>query len=212
MRILWVVAVPREAEALRDAGGEVVVAGIGRTNAACATTETLLRRGPFDAVVSAGIAGSLPGSGLAIGELVVATACVYAEEGLAAPDGFHDVAALRFPLGDFTGNAVPVEAALAAVAPAGSRRGAIATVATCSGTDAAAEEVARRTGALAEAMEGAAVVHAARRLGVPAAEVRAISNSTGERPRQRWDLAAAFTSLARLRVPAGPLPGVRTPS
>jgi len=47
-------------------------------------------------------------------------------------------------------------------------------------------------------MEGAAVVHAARRAGVPAIEIRSISNTTGDRPKQRWDIAAAFTALARV--------------
>jgi futalosine hydrolase len=54
-----------------------------------------------------------------------------------------------------------------------------------------------RTGAVAEAMEGAAVVHAALRAGVPGLEVRAISNTTGDRPTQRWDMPAAFAALGR---------------
>ena len=48
---------------------------------------------------------------------------------------------------------------------------------------------------MAEAMEGAAVVHAARRVGVPAIEIRSISNTTGDRATQRWDIAAAFAAL-----------------
>ena len=70
-------------------------------------------------------------------------------------------------------------------------------MATCSGTDAAARSVAERTRAVAEAMEGAAVVHAARRLRVPAIELRAISNTTGERDGQQWDLPAALDALGR---------------
>jgi futalosine hydrolase len=212
-RILVIVAVDGERAALGaacTAGGavEVVVAGIGRTNAAAATAEAIAAARaagwPFTAVVSAGIAGALPGSGLAIGDVVVADACAYAEEGIALPEGFRDMRALRFALGDFEGNRVPVDAALAArLAPLG-RTGTIATVATCSGTDAAAAEVVARTGAIAEAMEGAAVVHAARRAGLPAIEVRAISNTTGDRPRQRWDLPAAFASLARVGASLAP--------
>jgi futalosine hydrolase len=68
-------------------------------------------------------------------------------------------------------------------------------VATCSGTDAAAHAVRTRTGAMAEAMEGAAVVHAARRAGVPAIEIRSISNTTGDRAKQQWNIAAAFAAL-----------------
>jgi futalosine hydrolase len=77
-------------------------------------------------------------------------------------------------------------------------RGVIATVATCSGTDALAVEVERRTGAIAEAMEGAAVVHAALRLGLPGGEVRVISNSTGDRAKQQWDIARAFAAMHTL--------------
>ena len=102
---------------------------------------------------------------------------------------------MGFALGDFPGNAVPVDEALLDMAGAVFRIGPIATVATCSGTDEAADAIARRTGALAEAMEGAAVVHAARRLRVPALEVRAISNTTGDRDRQVWDLAGGLAAL-----------------
>lgn len=200
MRLLVVVAVEREAAALRRAFDTVVVAGIGRVNAAAATTEALISQGPFDGVLSAGIAGALPGSGLELGDLVVADACVYYEEGIVTPDGFATMASIGYPIGPFEGNRVPVDARLASHAPAGARRGAIATVATCSGTDAAAQEVVARTGAIAEAMEGAAVVHAALRLGVPGMEIRAISNDTGHRARQRWDARRAMAALEALAL------------
>jgi futalosine hydrolase len=205
MRVLVVTAVPAEAEAigsLRDAA--VIVGGIGRTNAAAATTEAILRGaeaqpgghvGAFGAVISAGVAGSLPDSGLALGEAIVASSCIYAEEGLATPAGFLDMTGLGFSLGDFEGNTVPVDERLLQRLDRRYRAGPIATVATCSGTDAAAREVVRRTGAIAEVMEGAAVVHAARRLGVAANELRVISNTTGDRDRQQWDLPGALKVL-----------------
>ena len=201
MRILIITAVEREREAIGALDNCMVVAGgIGRTNAAAATVEALLRDGPFDAVISAGVAGALPAERgaypLAIGEAVVASSCVYCEEGLITPAGFQDMAAMGFPLGDFNGNVVPVDEKLLASLSGDFRTGTIATVATCSGTDAAAREVARRSGgALAEAMEGAAVVHAARRHGVPAIELRVISNMTGDRDRQVWDLDRALRAL-----------------
>lgn len=208
-RSLVVVAVEAERAALGAAclaspSVDVVVAGIGRTNAAAATAEAIARAvaegRPYSSVVSAGIAGALPGSNLAIGTLLVADACVYAEEGIELPGGFGDMRALGFPLGDFDGNRVPVDGALLRAFGALGPVGAIATVATCSGTDAAAERVRARTGALAEAMEGAAVVHAARRAGVPAIEVRAISNTTGDRSAQRWDIPRALAALAEIRT------------
>jgi futalosine hydrolase len=197
MRVLVVTSVPAETKAIGSpAGVTVVTAGIGRTNAAAATTEAIVRGGgAFDAVVSAGVAGALPDAGLALGDTIVATACVYAEEGLATPAGWLDMAGLGFRLGDFEGNTVPVDAGLLGRLQPRFRCGPVATVAVCSGTDAAAREVVRRTGAIAEAMEGAAVVHAARRLGVPAIELRAISNTTGDRDRQHWDLGGALRAL-----------------
>lgn len=206
-RILVIVAVEAErtalgARCLAAPEVHVVVAGIGRTNAAAATAEALAEAratgAPFAAVISTGIAGALPGSNLALGTVIVADACVYAEEGIALPEGQGDMRVLGFPLGDFEGNRVPVGGALLVAFRSIGPACAIATVATCSGTDAAALSVRTRTGAMAEAMEGAAVVHAARRVGVPALEIRSISNTTGDRATQRWDIAAAFAALQRV--------------
>ena len=131
MTILIVTAVEAETRAIGAVPGTVVVAGgIGRTNAAAATTEAILRRGPFGAVLCAGVAGALPGADLAVGGTLVASTCVYAEEGLLGPDGFSGMEGLGFSLGDFTGNAVPVDAALLARLESGFRAGPIATVAT----------------------------------------------------------------------------------
>jgi futalosine hydrolase len=44
-------------------------------------------------------------------------------------------------------------------------------------------------------MEGAAVVHAARLAGLLAIEIRAISNTTGNRDAQQWDLGLALDNL-----------------
>lgn len=196
MQLLIVTAVTAEAKAIGQIDDTLVIAGgIGRVNAAAATTEAILRQGPFDAVVSAGVGGALPDSGLAVGDTVVASRCVYVEEGIFTRHGFADLASIGLDLGDFDGNAVPVDAALleqlAEILPVGP----IATVATCSGTDDAAHIVRERTDGIVEAMEGAAVVHAARRLRIPAIEVRTVSNRTGDREDQGWDLAGALTAL-----------------
>lgn len=47
-------------------------------------------------------------------------------------------------------------------------------------------------------MEGAAVLLAAHRLGIPAAEIRVISNTTGDRDRQVWDFGAGFAGMRRV--------------
>ena len=196
MRLLIVTAVSTEAEALGEVpDAHIVVSGVGRTNAAAATTLASIAHGPFDAAISIGLAGALPESQLEPGDLIAADQCVYAEEGIMTPEGFLDMTGLGFQLGADPGNAISCDEDLVrqlqAVAPIMS----IATVATCSGTDAAAAEIRNRTGCAAEAMEGAAVVHAAQRLNIPAIEVRAISNTTGDRHEQRWDLPKALQVL-----------------
>jgi len=198
-RLLIVTAVPREADAFgAHDGADVIVAGVGRTNAACATTEALIRRGPYDAVICAGVAGTYDVDGAPIGTVIIGAESVYAEEGLVTPDGFRDMRGLGFPLGEFNGNDVPGDPAFRdALAPLGVVA-RIATVATCSGRDDAAEAIRRRTNAIAEAMEGAAVVHAAKRCSMPAIELRVISNTTGDRSRQVWDLEEAFRVLGRI--------------
>lgn len=195
-RILIVTAVQAEADAIgRPKGTFVVAGGIGRTNASATTTSAILSDGPFTWVISAGIAGSLPSSGLALGDTVVSNACVYAEEGLETPEGFQDMKQMGFSLGTFEGNRVPVDPWMLERFRALGTCGPIATVATCSGTNERASMVQSRTDCLCEAMEGAAVVHAANRLGTPAIELRTISNTTGNREEQEWNIALALSNL-----------------
>jgi len=200
MPILIVTSVDAEARAIAGCVPiervRIVTSGVGRTNAAAATTEAILRgQGRIDAIISAGVAGALPGSNLHIGDCIVASRCIYMEEGLISPHGFVTMASLGFPLGDFEGNAVPVDDEILDQLSDAFPIGPIATVATCSGTDEAAETVVKRTGAVAEAMEGAAVVHVGRRFRLPAIEFRAISNTTGNRAAQQWDIAKGLEAL-----------------
>lgn len=181
-------------------GLAVVVTGIGKANAAAAVARCI-RPGVDRAVLSLGVAGALPASNLRPGDAIVGTDSLFADEGLQTSDGFVDCGAMGFPLAPapWSGPGVPADPTLLArlrdIAPSAGR---IATVSTCSGTDALAAQVAARTGARAEAMEGAAVGLVAARLGVPFAEVRTISNLTGGRSRQGWDLPAALAELARV--------------
>lgn len=196
MRCLVVTAVEAEAVAVGEHPETLVLAGgVGRTNAAVSTTMAMLEHGPFDVILNVGIAGILPGNDLNIGDVVIADRCIYMEEGIQTPEGFLTTESMGFPLGDFTGNEVPVGKGLVERCPDQYRRGPIATVATCSGTNEQAEKVHERTGALAEAMEGAAVVHAALRLGTPGLEVRSMSNFTGHRANQQWDIQSALKPL-----------------
>jgi futalosine hydrolase len=183
-------------------GIELLVSGIGKVNAGAAVAR-LADHAHHARIISLGVAGALPGSDLQIGQAVAATFSVYADEGLLTPEGFLDCAALGFPLAPppCRGSAFPAHPqVLALLAPLAHARGPIATVSTCSGLDHLAQQVRSRTDppALAECMEGAAIAHIAQRLGIPSGELRLISNTTGDRQHQQWDLPRALDALTRV--------------
>ncbi len=180
---------------------DLLETGVGKVNAAAATA---LRADPqrHALILNLGIAGALrPLTALPLGSAVLATSSAYADEGVLTPTGFQSVPDMGFPLGPFTGTAIPAHPALlAALSPLAHSAGPIATVSTCSGTDPLAAAIRDRSSAIAEAMEGAAIAHTLARLhpALPFAEMRIISNSTGDRPRQHWDIPLAFRKLAEL--------------
>lgn len=215
-RVLLVVATAREARAVLrglnapeslaertwvacsvGAGFDLVVTGISKANAAGAVGH-VLDPAIHGAMVSVGVGGLLPGWPWEPGKLFASTRSVFADEGVQTPSMFLDCPAMGFPFGPSDGPAVMPDADLfAALRPITDAAEPVATVSTCSGTDALAHQVRDRTGAAVEAMEGAAAGLVAARLGVPFAEVRAVSNTTGDRPGQRWDLEAALDAIAR---------------
>lgn len=218
--VLLVVAAPTEAAAVRRGVGldgparevshwrpiplapgvDLLLTGVGKANAAGAVAAALAL-GRHGAVVNLGIAGALPhGSDAApIGTVVFAESSIFADEGVQTEADFRSLAAMGWGIApDATDALAPSPSLTSVLRPLARVHGPVATVSTCSGTDAAAAEVVRRTGAFAEAMEGAAVLLAATRAGVPAAELRVISNTTGDRARQRWDIPAAMNRLATL--------------
>jgi futalosine hydrolase len=210
------VAAPREAEAIvRGAGAPpgtaahewtrldlndrlaLVLTGVGKSNAAGALARTVSAQ---DAgVLSIGLSGALPGSGLDPGDVLLADTCVLADEGVETFERFLPQSDLGFPALAPFGERFPTAARWnAALAGLADRVGPAATISTCAGTDHRAEEIARRTGALAEDMESAAAALVARRLSVPFACLRVVSNRTGTRERQGWDLPRAFAALERI--------------
>lgn len=174
---------------------DLLVTGVGKAPAAGAVAR-LLNPERHAAVLSTGIAGTYGQAPL--GAAVAATHCILADEGVATPDGFQDLAALGFPPTPH-GLSLPVSApVLETVRPYCTHEGGINTVSTCSGTNALAAALHTRTGAIAEAMEGAAVALVAHRLNVPFGELRVISNTTGNRPAQVWNIKDALATLSRV--------------
>ncbi len=150
-------------------GLEGLVCGIGPVEAAAATARALARARP-SALLHVGIAG---GRGIAPPTLVLGSEAVYC---------------------DATWEAIPRRAAadpgcLAALREAlpGAPVLAIGTSARVGGTPPELQ---------VEAMEGFAVLRAAALAGVPAVEVRAVSNEVAEPDRARWLIDEALEALA----------------
>ncbi len=170
--------------------------GVGKANAAAGVASTIARN-RVARVVNIGIGGALPDSGLEIGDRVLASSSIFADEGIDTPDGFLDCRSMGLSLyPEDRGTGLPPDSALAHLLEGViGRRSVVATVSTCSGRDDLAQRIRRRTGGGVECMEGAAVMLACHRLGVPAAEVRVISNTTGDRVDQVWDIGRALGIL-----------------
>jgi len=165
--------------------------GVGAVNAAIALTSYLERQRP-DRILVCGIGGAYPDSGLAPGEVVCAETECYGDLGAASPEGFLDMRALGFPLvaaPEPIFNVFPLQLFPSA------RRARFVTVNTCTGSEEVAREMVTRTdGGAVESMEGAAIAHVAAIYGIPAGEIRGISNIAGRRDRAAWRVKEAATA------------------
>ncbi len=149
--------------------------GVGPVEAAVATARELALRPP-SAVVHVGIAG---GRGITPGALVIGTESVYCDIAAeipvverATPDGAL-LSAVRAALPDAL--ALP-----------------IGTSAAVGGAD---------TGLRVEAMEGFGVLRACAQAGIPAIEIRAVSNEIAEADRGRWRIGRALEAIAEAIPP-----------
>jgi futalosine hydrolase len=148
--------------------------GIGPVEAAAATARALAESPP-DAVLHVGLAG---GAGLAVGTLVVGTESIYADLAAAIP---------------VLSRVQPDPTLLATVRRALPDAPALPIVTSAAVTEASNSLLQSRR---VEAMEGFGVLRACELAGVPAVEVRAISNELGEADRSRWELDRGLEALA----------------
>ena len=150
-------------------GHEGLACGVGPVEAAAATARALLADPPR-AVLHVGIAG---GRGLPPGTVVLGSTSLYC-----------DLSA-RFPVVNRL-EADPALLAAAGLALPDALRLPI-------GTSAAVGSVPAEV--VVEAMEGFGVLRACALAGVPALELRVISNEVGEEDRGRWDVPGALAVL-----------------
>jgi futalosine hydrolase len=158
-----------ERELMPVDGAELLVCGVGPVEAAAATARALVERRPA-AVLQVGIAGAL---GIEPLGLVLGSEAIYCDAvgPLVPATALPDAQLLTRLRAAFPD---------AHVAPIG-------TSARVGGGSVAVE-----------AMEGFAVLRAAELAGVPAVEVRVVSNELGEPDRALWRFEEAFARLAEL--------------
>lgn len=200
-KILVMTAVEAERDAvMRGLKGndryEVKLAGVGPVAAAVRTT-TALMSGEYGLVISAGIAGGFEGRA-EIGGIVVSTEIVAADLGVETPEGFSSVDELGFGTSRVSVDKPTADCVVGVLKSYGiaASYGPIVTVSTATGTAATAERLAERVpGVVAEGMEGYGVAAAAHAKGIPALEIRAISNRVGPRDRSAWRIGDALRSL-----------------
>ncbi len=188
--ILFACAVARELGSwTQHADVEALVTGVGPVEAAAAVSGALARR-RYALVVNAGLAGAFDGAAR-IGDGVVVADDEFElglEDGrpLALPDGERVVATAASDPEIVRGLSARGFAALRGI-----------TVARVTSSEDTARRLAAR-GAQIESMEGFAVLRACRRAGVPAVELRGISNRVGARERSGWDFASGIAGLTRV--------------
>lgn len=172
-RILVVAATARE---LATPNGWLTLeCGVGPVEAAAATAAAIVELRPH-AILHVGIAGARRRRALAPATIVIGADARYCD--LNVPAEWAPNTVLASPR------------LLAAV------QGAFPGAITLSiGTSA---RVGGTTDCEVEAMEGYGVLRAAQRAGVPAIEVRAISNDIEEQDRARWHFDAAFAAITAI--------------
>lgn len=169
----------------------MLVTGIGPVEAAAATSRILAISHP-SAVINAGIAGGFRGRA-AVGD-------AFAIETDHFEIGLEDGAPLpALPGGaKFIAKADSDPALLDACRRIGTRIGSAITVTNVTTSQQRAEDLAARFEADVEAMEGFAVLRSAAVAGVPALELRGVSNVVGPRERSAWDFDAGAQAVAAL--------------
>jgi nucleoside phosphorylase len=168
---MLLVVAATEAE-LRGAGAAGLVCGIGPVESALATARALAERPP-DALLHVGIAGA---RGIEPPALVLGSESVYC-----------DVIDPAFTMARV--ERVAPDAELLAAARAALPEARVLPIATSG-------RVGGGAGYEVEAMEGFGVLRAAALAGVPAVELRVVSNAVGEPDRSAWRIDDALDALA----------------
>lgn len=167
-------------------GTDVLITGVGMVAAALALGERLAKA-RYDLLLNVGVAGTFRRP-IALGEVVRVVEDIFSELGVEDGERLIDsetagLAPCRF----YSGYSHPSVKNL--------RSCTGITVNTVHGNDPAIKAVVERLSADVESMEGAAVFQAAEHFGIPALQIRAISNYVERRNKGNWQLAPAIANL-----------------
>lgn len=177
-------------------GRKVLLAhiGIGSVNTAVQLTRLLNEHSPL-AILLCGCGGCYPKSGLKVGDLALADREIYGDLGAMTATGFIPLDLLDIPQDTHWAPVVqqsyPLNPELLIWAKnilPDAVSGTFITVNCCSGTSDLSEMMQQRTGAICENMEGAAAAQVCAEFDIPILELRGISNPTGTRDPERWDI------------------------
>ena len=215
-RVLVLAATALEANLLRSPAADLVIAGIGAVNTACALTRYLATHPRPSVVIQTGIAGAYVPANIPVGSVVLADTEIYGDLGVLTLDGWMPMEEIGIPLVEAAGdrparfNYFPLDEALVARASAiaGSlvaQTGPFLTLSIVTGVQMLGDELWERFGAICESMEGAAAAQVCAIHDVPFLEVRGISNQVEDRDRGKWKIkeAAAAAQAVVLRLIEG---------
>lgn len=181
---------------LRQEGWVWLESGIGKVNTA-ATLAAFASRRKLEGVLMFGIAGAYPGSGLQIGNCVLAKKEIQADLGL-RNGGMKD---MGFPTlvveSNQFHNQFPLDKALTSklATKTGLTATNFLTRDLVSENPTEALQLSRKWEADLENMEGAAFAQTCLWLGLAGAELRSVSNLAGIRDKSQWRIKQAIESL-----------------
>ncbi len=168
--------------------------GIGSVNMAIQLTRFLSEHSPT-AVLLCGCGGAYPESSLPIGSLTLAKTETFGDLGVATAEKFISLDRLDLPqnpqLAPIVQQTFTLDSDLLKWAQEilpGAVSGPFVTVNRCSGTSGLSSELQQRTGGICENMEGAAAAQVCAEFDIPLLELRGISNPTGTRDPQQWNI------------------------
>ncbi len=187
--------------------------GIGKVNAAHSAT-CIIEHYKIESLINLGVGGAYPGAGLDTGDIAIAAAEIYGDDGVITSEGFKGMNEIGIPLvqvgdrkyfNEFPLHLIPSllsedakdMSQLARKCREGLKKnfkiktGNFVTVSATSGTQRHARELEASFNAVCENMEGAAIAHICAIYKIPLLEIRGISNIAGIRDKRKWDMGLA---------------------